>query len=227
MTDDSFEDLIPADPPAIDLPEPEAKPRSVASLTAKVNLLSERLRQQESTTARISSAVERLESLLSDFTRRTAPMLETLSAELARHGATLETVKAEADQSGESNAARVTEFEQRLSSVMREMRELIAGKIEAWDLQLADRLSVIGQEQSDTLATFEERVEDLVRRYAAESIPDEMRVTVDELRSRFVHAETALAATRSSVEFLRGEVGGLTMLVKKLTPGVTDPAAGA
>ena len=218
-------DDLRSEPEPVPAEEPEEKPRSLASLAAKVNLLSERLRQQEAVTGRYGSSLEHLESMINEFQRRTAPMLETLSAELARQSATIETVKAEAELALESHTGRLTEFEQRLSTVLREMRELVAGRIEAWDLQLSDRLAVIGQEQSDVLATFEEKVEELVKLHAAAAIPEEMRETIEELRARFVHAETALAATRSSVEFLRSEVGGLTMLIKKLTPGVTDPTA--
>lgn len=204
----------PAEPPV----DPKTEGRSIASLTAKVKLLGERLAAQETMTARLSSTMERVESSVAEHTKRTQPMLETLSAELARQGAMIESIKTDTESSLDLHAQRVSEFEARLATVLREMRELVASKIESYDISIQDRLDDARQVVADQLAGFEERVEDLVRRFAAAAIPDEMRDKVEDLSGRFVHAETALAATRSSVEFLRGEVGSLTMLLRKLAP---------
>lgn len=192
--------------------------RSVGALTAKIKLLGERMAAQETLTARLGATVERMESLVAEHTKRTQPMLETLSAELARQGAMMESIKTDAESGLDLHAQRVSEFEVRLSSVLREMRELVAGKIESYDLSVSDRVEAAQQTFADQLATFEERVEDLVRRFAADAVPDEMKAKVEDLSGRFVHAETALAATRSSVEFLRAEVGSLTMIIRRLAP---------
>jgi len=208
-------------------PEPIAEPtpaqtkaeaRTVGALAAKVKLLGERLVAQETMTARMSAAMERVESSVAEHTKRTQPMLETLSAELARQGAMVESLKTETESSLDHHAQRVSEFESRLATVLREMRELVASKVESYDLSVADRIDSARQTIADQLATFEERVEELVHRFAAAAIPEEMRDKVEDLSGRFVHAETALAATRSSVEFLRAEVGSLTMLLRKLAP---------
>lgn len=210
--------VAPPPPPEPTPAEAKAEARSLASLTAKVKLISERLAAQETLTARISSGMERVESSVTEHTKRTQPMLETLSAELARQGAMIESLKTDTESSLDLHAQRVSEFESRLAVVLREMRELVAGKIDSYDMSVADRLDAARQSVADQLATFEDRVEDMVRRFAAAAIPDEMRDKVEDLSGRFVHAETALAATRSSVEFLRSEVGSLTMLLRKLAP---------
>lgn len=197
----------------------KAAARTIGGLDAKLKMFAERLAAQEAATARLSSAVERIDSVLVEHAKRTQPMLETLSAELARQGAMIESLKTDTDAALDLHGQRVAEFEQRLGIVLRDVRELVGGKIESYDITVSDRMEEARQSFADQLAGFEERVEELVRRYAAEAIPDEMRATVEDLSSRFVHAETALAATRSSVEFLRGEVGQLTMIVRSLTPG--------
>ena len=206
----------PPPPPPAD-PDPKDA-RSVGALTAKLKLLSERMAAQETLTARMSAMMERVEALVAEHTKRTQPMLETLSAELARQGAMMESIKTDSESGLDLHAQRVTEFESRLGSVLREMRELVAGKIDSYDLSVSDRIEAAQESFADQLATFEERVENLVRGFAADAIPDEMRAKVEELSGRFVHAETALAATRSSVEFLRAEVGSLTMILRRLAP---------
>ncbi|HVL88647.1 MAG TPA: hypothetical protein VM841_00285 [Actinomycetota bacterium] len=208
------EPFAPPEPP----PDPKTEGRAIASLTAKVKLLGERIAAQETLTARMSASMERVESSVAEHTKRTQPMLETLSAELARQGAMIESIKTDTESSLDLHAQRVSEFEARLATVLREMRELVASKIESYDIAIGDRLEEARHAVEDQLATFEERVEDLVRRFAAAAIPDEMRDKVEDLSGRFIHAETALAATRSSVEFLRAEVGSLTMLLRKLAP---------
>lgn len=214
------EDMPPPLPESAPVESPQDA-RSVGALTAKIKLLSERMAAQETLTARLGATVERIESLVAEHTKRTQPMLETLSAELARQGAMMESLKTDSESGLDLHAQRVTEFESRLSSVLREMRELVGGKIESYDLAVGDRIEAAQQTFADQLATFEERVEDLVRRFAADAIPDQMKAKVDDLSGRFVHAETALAATRSSVEFLRAEVGSLTMILRRLAPDET------
>lgn len=222
------EALQPFAPAENDEPSPEiveqvldtkAPAKTIGALSAKVTMLSERLKGQEQATARMQSTVERLDASITEITKKTQPMLETLSAELARQGATLETLKTDTESSLEAHGARVGELEQRLANVLREMRELVAAKLESFDATASERLDQARQAIADQLSTFEERVEELVRGFAAQSIPEEMRRQVDELSSRFVSAESALAATRSSVEFLRSEVGSLTITVRKLSPG--------
>ncbi|MHB8511129.1 MAG: hypothetical protein ACYDCC_03015 [Actinomycetota bacterium] len=212
-------DEFSALPQARDEPElPEPQGRAAASLQAKITLLSERMRAQEANSARLQSGLDRVESQVMDIAKRSQPMLETLSAELARQGALLESLRTDVESSLDLHAQRVSEFEQRLASVLREMRELIAAKLESYDLAVTDRLQETQQFNAERLADFQEQVEGLVRAFASQAIPEEMRAKVEELSSRFVFAETALAATRSSVEFLRSEVGQLTMVVRKLQP---------
>jgi hypothetical protein len=209
----------PAEPPAVEeapAGEPRSVTRTVNALSAKLSLLAERMKAQESASARNQAALDRLESTLGEVTKRTQPMLETLSAELARQGAMLESMRTDMESALDLQGQRVNEFEHRLASVLREMRELVAAKIESFDLTVEDRLDQARATFADQLSTFQDQVEQLVRRYANEAIPDELRNTIEDLSARFVHAETALAATRSSVEFLRGEVGSLTMTVRKL-----------
>jgi chromosome segregation ATPase len=211
-------------PPDVALEAPDASSsKSITALAARLGLVVERLRQQESTVSRIAPAVERIDSSLADLSRRTAGSLEELSAELARVGSMLETTRAESDARFVAIEARLDELDGRISQALRDMREQVAGSLDGFEFRLGERLAEARQEATDHLATFEERVAGLVKQFAGEAIPEHMANTVTDLSARFAHAEETLAATKASVEFLRSELGGLTMLIKKLTPGTADP----
>lgn len=213
-------------PPDVPLGAPEAtSSKSVTALAARLGLVVDRLRQQESTVARIAPAVERIDASLADLSRRTAHSLEELSAELARVGSVLETTRSEADARFVAIETRLDELDARISQSLRDMREQVAGNLDGFEIRLGDRLVEARQETTEHLATFEERVAGLVKQFAGEAIPEHMANTVTDLSARFAHAEETLAATKASVEFLRSELGGLMLLIKKLTPGVADPTS--
>lgn len=209
---------------ALEAPDPSSG-KSVTALAARLSLVVERLRQQETTVGRIAPAVERIDASLADLSRRTAHTLEELSAELARVGSQLEATRSEAESRFTALEGRLNEIDTRLASAVKDVREEVAGKLDGFDIRLGDRLAEARQETSEHLAGFEERVEGMVRRFAGEAIPEHMANTVTDLSERFAHTEETLAATKASVEFLRAELGGLTLLVKKLTPGSADPTA--
>jgi chromosome segregation ATPase len=213
-------------PPEVALEAPDASSgKSITALAARLGLVVERLRQQEATVTRIAPAVERIDASLADLSRRSAHTLEELSADLARVGSVLETTRTEAEARFGAIESRLDELDGRITQALRDIREQVAGNLDSFDLKLGDRLAEARQEATDHLATFEERVAGLVKQFAGEAIPEHMANTVTDLSARFAHAEETLAATKASVEFLRSELGGLTLLIKKLTPGAADPTA--